>query len=135
MRKRIVRHGVQEVSPTDEQWLDVDRLAQVEITSQAAGHRSSQRCPGHRARVAGGNRRAANHGPPFDAPMRLSRIRLVFEEEQHVRARRSLRCGGHPTVVTLTGSWCASSTISVRRRRPGGGDDTVKLYLGDGTGN
>jgi hypothetical protein len=88
MRKRIVRHGVQEVSPTDQNWLDMDRLAQVEITSEAAGHPiESALLPD-----TGSGWQAARDGEQtmrllFDAPMRLSRIRLVFDEEQHVRTQ------------------------------------------------
>ena len=88
MRKRIVRHGVQEVSSTDQHWLDVDRLAQVEITSEAAGHPiKSALLPDTRS-----GWQAATGGEQtmrllFDTPMRLSRIRLVFDEEQHVRTQ------------------------------------------------
>src|SRR5262245_27293943 len=88
MRKRIVRHGVQEVSPTDQHWLDVVRLAQVEITSEAAGH------PIKSALVygTGPGWQAARGGKQtirllFDTPMRLNRIRLVFDEQQHVRTQ------------------------------------------------
>ena len=34
LRKRIIRQGAQEVSPADQSWLEVERLAQVEITSE-----------------------------------------------------------------------------------------------------
>ena len=88
MRKRIVRHGVQEVSPTDQHWLDVDRLAQVEITSEAAGHPIESALlpdtgPGWQAATGGEQTMRLL----FDAPIRLSRIRLVFDEEQHVRTQ------------------------------------------------
>ena len=88
MRMRIVCDGVQEVSPTDQHWLDVDRIAQVEITSEAAGH------PIESALLSdtGSGWQAATGGEQtmrllFDAPMRLSRIRLVFDEEHHVRTQ------------------------------------------------
>jgi hypothetical protein len=88
MRKRIVRHGVQEVSPTDQHWLDMERLAQVEITSEAAGHPIEAAL----LRDTGPGWQAATGGEQtmrllFDAPMRLNRIRLVFEEERHVRTQ------------------------------------------------
>ena len=88
MRKRIVRHGVQEVSTTDQHWLDVDRLAQVEITCEETAH------PIESALLidTGAGWQAAEPGEQtirllFDAPMRLSRIRLVFDEAQRVRTQ------------------------------------------------
>ena len=88
MRKRIIPHNVQEVSPTDQHWLDVDRLAQVEITSEAAGHPIESALlpdtgPGWQAATGGEQTMRLL----FDAPMRLSRIRLVFDEEHHVRTQ------------------------------------------------
>jgi hypothetical protein len=88
MRKRIVHHGVEEVSPTDQHWLDVDRLAQIEITSEDAAHSfESALLPD-----TGPGWQAATPGEQtirllFDMPMHLSRIRLVFDEEQHVRTQ------------------------------------------------
>jgi hypothetical protein len=88
MRKKIVRQGVQEVSPTGPHWLDVCRFAQVEITSEATSHPiESAFLPG-----TGQGWKAATPGEQtirllFDAPMRLSRIRLVFEDEQHIRTQ------------------------------------------------
>ena len=38
MRKRMIGHDVQEASPTEQLWLEVDRLALVEITSEDADH-------------------------------------------------------------------------------------------------
>lgn len=88
MRKRIVHHGVQEVSSSDQHWLDVDRLAQVEITSEDADHRIESALlpdtgPGWQASRPGEQTIRLS----FDTPMRLSRIRLVFDEEQHVRTQ------------------------------------------------
>jgi hypothetical protein len=88
MRKRIIGYGAQEIPPADQHWLDVDRLAQVEITSEDAAHPiESALLPD-----AGPGWRAAGPGEQtirllFDAPMRLSRIRLVFHEEQHARTQ------------------------------------------------
>ena len=88
MRKRIIHDSIQEPSPADQHWLDVARLAQVEITSEDARH------PFESALLsdAGPGWQAA--GPAeqtirllFDAPMRLGRIRLVFDEQQRVRTQ------------------------------------------------
>ena len=68
--------------------MDVDRLAQVEITSEDAAH------PFESALLSdsGPGWQAAEPGEQtirllFDAPLRLSRIRLVFDEEQHARTQ------------------------------------------------
>ena len=88
MRKRIVGQGDQEVPPTDQYWLDVERLAQVEITSEDPAH------PFESALLAdaGPGWRAAGPGEQtirllFDVPMRINRIRLVFDEQQTARAQ------------------------------------------------
>jgi hypothetical protein len=88
MRKRIIQENAQEVPSTDLPWLDVDRLAQIEITSEDAGHPvESALLP-----VAGPGWRAAEPGEQtirllFDAPLRLNRIHLEFAEEQHARTQ------------------------------------------------
>ena len=38
MRKRIIGHGPREVAAAEPGWLDLERLAQVEITSEDAGY-------------------------------------------------------------------------------------------------
>lgn len=89
MRKRIVSHGNKVASPMDQNWLDLDRLAQVEITSEDAAH------PIESALLLGTGIlgwQAAEPGKQtirllFDAPIQLSRIRLVFDEEQHLRTQ------------------------------------------------
>jgi hypothetical protein len=88
MRKRMIRQGVQEVSPADGHWLDVGRLAQVEITSEDPAHPiESALLPG-----TGSGWRAARPGEQtirllFDEAVRLRRIRLEFHEEQHARTQ------------------------------------------------
>ncbi len=88
MRKRIFDDSPQEASPTDQGWLDVERLAQVELTSEDAGHPfESALLPG-----SGPGWQASGPGQQtirllFDAPARLSRIHLVFEEEEQARTQ------------------------------------------------
>jgi hypothetical protein len=88
MRKRIVGQGVQEGSVADQYWLAVERVAQVEITSEDPAH------PFESALLddAGPGWRAAGPGEQtirllFDAPMQINRIRLVFDEQQTARAQ------------------------------------------------
>jgi hypothetical protein len=93
MRKKIIQQGAHEVSSTDPQWLDIERLAQVEVTSEDPAHPiESALLPGK-----GSGWRAAAPGEHtirllFDEPLRIRRIHLVFEEEKHARTQEfSLR--------------------------------------------
>ena len=81
MRKRIIGHGPREVSAAEPGWLDLERLAQVEITSEDVDH------PIESALVPniGPGWQAAQPGEQtirllFDEPQRLRRIHLVFYE-------------------------------------------------------
>jgi len=88
MRKRIIGHGPRDVSVTEPGWLDLERLAQVEITSEDAGYPiESALIPG-----AGPGWRAAQPGEQtirllFDASLRLRRIHLVFHEGELERTQ------------------------------------------------
>ena len=37
MRKRIINHGSQDILPPDRQWLNLEALADVEVTSEDTG--------------------------------------------------------------------------------------------------
>jgi F5/8 type C domain len=88
MRKRITgptgRHGHLAAEP---EWLDLARLAVVEVTSEDPGHPvESALVPG-----AGTGWRAGGPGEQtlrllFDEPARVRRVRLVFREDE---ARRT----------------------------------------------
>ena len=86
MRKRILHNDVQTAAINDQNWLDVDRIAQVDITSEDAEHPiESALLPD-----AGPGWLAAGPGEQvirllFDAPIQLRRILLVFDEQQHAR--------------------------------------------------
>ena len=88
MRKRIIHQGADKASPAEQHWLDVEHLAQVEITSEDPAHPIEAALrPG-----AGSGWRAAQPGEQtirllFDAPLRLKQIRLVFQEDQHARTQ------------------------------------------------
>ncbi|MFL5801426.1 MAG: hypothetical protein ACJ8CR_06750 [Roseiflexaceae bacterium] len=93
MRKRIIRQGAEQVSPAEQHLVDLERLAQVEITSEDPAYPiESALRPG-----AGSGWRAAQPGEQtirllFDASLRLTQIRLVFHEDQHARTQEfSLR--------------------------------------------
>jgi hypothetical protein len=87
MRKRIIGAASGGSSLTDG-WLDLERHAEVEVTSEDATH------PIESALQAAGGPgwRAAEPGPQtirlrFDEPRRLERIRLVFDEREVPRTQ------------------------------------------------
>jgi hypothetical protein len=88
MRKRIINRTSTEASSSDEGSLDLERLAQVEITSEDAAH------PIESALTTGSGAgwRASESGEQtvrlvFDEPQRLSRISLVFDEDSERRTQ------------------------------------------------
>ena len=81
MRKRIITDAPRDAARVDQEWFNVEPLAQVEVTSEDAAY------PVESALVPGTERgwRAAQPGEQtirllFDQPQRLKHIRLVFEE-------------------------------------------------------
>jgi hypothetical protein len=88
MRKRLITPIPQPGAPRDEGWLDLDREAVVEVTSEQKDY------PVEAALVAGEMRgwRAADSGTQtirliFDKPQRLTRIAVVFEETETERTQ------------------------------------------------
>src|ERR1039457_6633081 len=88
MRKRLITPIPQAGTLHDEGWLDLDRVAVVEVTSEEKEY------PVEAALVAGEMRgwRAADSGAQtirlvFDQPQRLKRIALVFEETETERTQ------------------------------------------------
>src|SRR5437667_8399885 len=86
MRKRLVTPTLETVRSSGEAWLDIERAAIVEITSEEKDY------PVESAFVLGEAQgwRAAEPGPQtirlvFDQPQRLRRISLVFEERETAR--------------------------------------------------
>jgi hypothetical protein len=88
MRKRLITSTPQEAPRLDGGWLDLDRVAVVEVTSEEKEY------PVESALVSGemGGWRAADFGTQtirlvFDQPRRLTRIALVFEETEAQRTQ------------------------------------------------
>jgi len=88
MRKRLFTPTPQGIRPHDEGWLDLDRAAVVEVTSEEKEY------PVESALVSGEMRgwRAADSGTQtirliFDEPQRLTRISLLFEESETERTQ------------------------------------------------
>ena len=88
MRKRVIKPAAGEVATADQEWLDVEQLAQVEVTSEDAAHLvESALVPGD-----GAGWRAAQPGEQtlrlvFDRPQRLTRIWLLFIEPDTTRTQ------------------------------------------------
>lgn len=88
MRKRIIDQSHKGISITHQDGLNVERLAQVEITSEDAAHPiESALIPG-----TGLGWRAAQPGEQvirllFEVPVRLRRIQLLFQEEEVARTQ------------------------------------------------
>jgi hypothetical protein len=88
MRKRIINQDTKEGSSADQHWLDLERLARVEITSEDPTH------PIEAALKPGTEEgwRAAEPGEQiirllFDKPQELKRIYLIFSEETQERTQ------------------------------------------------
>jgi hypothetical protein len=88
MRKQIVGAAPKEVSPPDQEWLNLEQLATVEISSEEATHPiESALLPGQ-----GPGWRAGEPGEQtvrliFDHPLRIKGIRLLFEESEVARTQ------------------------------------------------
>jgi|SRR5580704_17503417 hypothetical protein len=88
MRKRLITPSPEDAPRHEEGWLDLDREAVVEVTSEEKEH------PVESALVSGEMRgwRAGSPGTQtirliFDRPQRLARIALVFEETETDRTQ------------------------------------------------
>ena len=88
MRKRIIGHGPREAKADEPGWLYLERLTQVEITSEEVDYPiEAALIPG-----MGSGWRAALPGEQtirlkFDEPLRLRRIHLVFHEAEQGRTQ------------------------------------------------
>ena len=88
MRKRIIGHGPEDGAAAETGWLDLEHLAQVEITSENVDHPiESALIPG-----TGLGWRAAQPGEQtirllFNEPLRLQRLHLVFHEDEQERTQ------------------------------------------------
>jgi hypothetical protein len=88
MRKRLITPSPQDAAAHDEGWLDLDRLAVVEVTSEDKDYPVESALAAEEVR----GWRAAASGTQtvrliFDEPQRLRRIALVFEETETERTQ------------------------------------------------
>jgi len=119
MRKRLSMPIPQDAPPRDEGWLDLDRAAVVEVTSEEKDYNIES------ALVSGGAQgwRAASPGTQtirllFDQPQRLRRISLVFEESETERTQefvlRWSPDGGHSFREIIRQQWNFSPPNTIR---------------------
>jgi hypothetical protein len=88
MRKQPINSGSEAISPSDDAWLDLEHLAQAEITSESAEHPIEAALIPNR----GTGWRAAQPGKQtirliFDKPLSIGRIFLRFHEEAQARTQ------------------------------------------------
>jgi hypothetical protein len=119
MRKRLITPTPETVRSRGEGWLDVERAAIVEITSEDKDY------PVESAFASGEAQgwRAAEPGTQtirfvFDQPQRLRSIALVFEENEIARTQEFvLRCssdGGSAVKEIVRQQWTFSPPQSIR---------------------
>ncbi len=87
MRKRLISQTPPSPGLSDDDWLKVDRLASVEVTSEENSYPIESALLGEKQ-----GWRAANPGTQvirlvFDEPQRLRRIWLVFEDTENIRTQ------------------------------------------------
>jgi hypothetical protein len=88
MRKYIIGQGPRDVSATEQGWLDLERLAQVEITSEDVDFPiESALIPGTGAGWQAGQPGEQTIRLLFDEPLRLRRIHLAFHEDEQERTQ------------------------------------------------
>ena len=88
MRKKIIDQDLTPSAPADKEWLDLDLLAEVEVTSEDPDF------PIEEALTVGGKLgwRASKAGLQtirliFDEPQRINRIHLLIQEEKQSRTQ------------------------------------------------
>ena len=113
MRKTIITPGGQDATTPADEWLDLDRLARVEVTSEDPGHPIEaalipDRGPGWRAAGPGSQVIRLR----FDEPQRVRRVWLHFAESAAARTQEFvLRWGtgdGRPAQEVVRQQWTFS---------------------------
>ena len=86
MRKHIITKGAHGIIPPDQNWLDLENLAQAELTSEDVSHPIESALKPNE----GSGWRASEPGQQtvrllFDKPLRVRHVRLVFHEDEQER--------------------------------------------------
>ena len=89
MLKRIIGQDTHDVSPANQDWLNVEALAQVEVTSEDAAHPiESGLLPGSESGWRAGQPGAQTVRLVFDQPQRIKRLHLEFHEPESERTQQ-----------------------------------------------
>jgi hypothetical protein len=89
MRKRIIGEDTRDVSPANQHWLNLDALAQVEVTSEDAAHPiESGLLPGTQSGWRAAQPGAQTVRLVFDQPQRIKRLHLEFHEDDLDRTQQ-----------------------------------------------
>jgi hypothetical protein len=119
MRKRVVSPVPKDSSPPDGDWLDLEHLAQVEVTSEDAAHPIE-------SALGSGAELGWQAGQPgqqtirliFDRPQRLRRIWFLFTEPDVARTQEFALCwspdGGRSFKGICRQQWNFSSPDSIQ---------------------
>jgi hypothetical protein len=119
MRKRLITATSDSIRPQGEGWLDLERTAVVEITSEDKDFSiesafGSGEGPGWRASAPG----SQTIRLVFDQPQRLRCIALVFEENEIARTQEFVLCwssdGGSTVKEIVRQQWNFSPPESIR---------------------
>jgi hypothetical protein len=119
MRKRLITPKPPDAPSPNEDWLDLDSAAVVEVTSEEKGY------PVESALISGETQgwRAADSGTQtirlvFDVPQRITRVWLVFEETEAERTQefvlRWFSDGGHSFREIVRQQWNFSPPQTTR---------------------
>ncbi len=89
MLKRIIGQEPRNVSPSNDQWLPIDALAQVEVSSEDDAHPiESALIPGAELGWRAGGPGQQTIRLLFDEPQRIKRLHLEFHEDQWERTQQ-----------------------------------------------
>jgi hypothetical protein len=119
MRKRLITLKTQDTPAPNEDWLDLDSAAVVEVTSEEKGY------PVESALISGETQgwRASDSGTQtmrliFDVPQQIKRIWLVFEETEAKRTQEFVLSwfpeGGHSFREIVRQQWNFSPPETTR---------------------
>lgn len=91
MRKKIIDQAPQNVTPAKQSWLELEHLAQIELTSEDEAHPFESAL----ASDGGAGWMAAQPGEQtirivFDEPQKIRRIQLLFREKEQERTQEFL---------------------------------------------
>jgi hypothetical protein len=88
MRKRVIEPATPSTGADDPEWLDLEQLARVEVTSEDTAHPvESALVPGREAGWRAAQPGAQTIRLVFDRPQRLTRIWLLFIEPDIARSQ------------------------------------------------